>query len=119
MIKFRRTIAVFLLALFTCQSIMAGVDEHADHSSDVEHAQTAHLHNGDPGATSGHDHGQPPTPNVIDGDCCHAHGHCHLLAFSGQLNHVSTPPMHGLAAARGDTYNLHFPNTLLRPPTHA
>lgn len=119
MLKFRRTIAVLLLALFTCQSIMAGVDEHADHPSDSK--QTSHLllDHVDHAGAANHDHGQALSPDVIDGDCCHAHGHCHLLAFSGQLANVSTPPMHGLDATHGDTYNLHFLNTLLRPPTHA
>lgn len=119
MIKFRRAIAIFILALFTCQSIVAGVDEHGDHSSDAEvvnglHADTTdHVPAGSPSSD------QSFTPDVIDGDCCHAHGHCHLLAFSGQISSVSIPPSHGLAAVPSEAYNSHFPGTLLRPPTHA
>jgi hypothetical protein len=119
MIKFRRAIAIFILALFTCQSIMAGVDEHVEHSSNTEVVHGLHLNNADhdPGAST--DHGQPFTPDLIDGDCCHAHGHCHLLAFTGQLACVSILLSQCHAASIGDAYNSLSPNTLLRPPTRA
>ncbi len=119
MIKFRRTIAIFILALFTCQSIMAGVDEHVDHSSDADVVGGLHLDHAAHDSAASLDPGQPFTPDVIDGDCCHAHGHCHLLAFTGQVASVSIPPLHGLAMARGDAYTSPSHNTLLRPPTHA
>lgn len=119
MVKFRRAIAIFILALFTCQSIMAGVDEHADHSSAADAASGLHLDHAAHGSTASPDPNQPFTPQLIDGDCCHAHGHCHLLAFTGQVASVSIPPSHDLAVARGDAYNSLSPNTLLRPPTHA
>ena len=119
MIKFRRTIAIFILALFTCQSIMAGVDEHVDHSSDADVVGGLHLDHAAHDSAASLDPGQPFTPDVIDGDCCHAHGHCHLLAFIWQVASVSLPPLHGLAMARGDAYTSPSHNTLLRPPTHA
>ncbi len=119
MIKFRRAIAIFILALFTCQSIMAGVDAHVDHSSDVNVVNGLHLDDAHHDSASSPNPGQPGTPNLIDGDCCHAHGHCHLLAFTGQFASVSIPPSHGLAASHGDAYSSLFLNTLLRPPTYA
>lgn len=119
MIKVRRAIAIFILALFTCQSIMAGVDEHVEHSSDVKVVNGLHLDDADHDSASSPDPGQPDSPDLINGDCCHAHGHCHLLAFTGQVASVSIPPLHGLAMARGDAYTSPSHNTLLRPPTHA
>jgi hypothetical protein len=119
MIKVRRAIAIFILALFTCQSIMAGVDEHVEHSSDVKVVNGLHLDDADHDSASSPDPGQPDSPDLINGDCCHAHGHCHLLAFTGQIASVSIPPSHGLAASRGDAYRSLFLNTLLRPPTYA
>ena len=119
MIKFRRSIAIFILVLFTCQSIMAGVDEHGDDSSDADVASGLHLDHATHDSAASPDANQAFTPDVIDGDCCHAHGHCHLLAFSGQFASISIPQTLGLAASRGDAYNSLSPNTLLRPPTHA
>lgn len=119
MIKFRRAIAIFILALFTCQSIMAGVDEHVDHSPDADGVSGLHLDHTDHDSMASPDSGQPFTPDVIDSDCCHAHGHCHLLAFTGQVASIAIPPSHALAIAGGDTYSSLSPNTLLRPPTHA
>jgi hypothetical protein len=119
MIKFRRAIAIFILALFTCQTIMAGIDEHADHSSAADVASGLHLDHAAHGFAASHDPDQPFTPQLIDGDCCHAHGHCHLLAFSGQISNDSISLSHDLAASHGDAYISLSPNTLLRPPTHA
>ena len=36
MLKFRRAIAIFILALLTCQSVMAGLGEHFAAFSDGE-----------------------------------------------------------------------------------
>lgn len=119
MIKVRRVIAICILALFTCQSILAGVDEHMDHSSDVKVVNGLHLDEADHASASSPHPGQPATPDLIEGDCCHAHGHCHLLAFTGQIASVSIPPSHGLAVSCGDAYCSLFLNTLLRPPTYA
>ena len=119
MIKFRRAIAIFILALFTCQSIMAGVDEHVEHSSDVKVVNGLHLDDADHDSASSPDPGQPDSPDLINGDCCHAHGHCHLLAFTGQFASISISPSYGLVGSRGDTYSSLFLNTLLRPPTYA
>jgi len=117
MIKFRRAIAIFILVLFTCQSIMAGVDEHEIIDVDVVGGLHLDHTNHDPAAKPDPD--QPVTPDLFDGDCCHANGHCHLLAFTGQIGGVLIPSAHGFTIARSDSYNSLSPNTLLRPPTHA
>jgi hypothetical protein len=119
MTKFHRTIAILILALFTCQFLVAGFGEHGDHASDANVVNGLHFDYPDLYSSAGSNSDQPITPQFIDGDCCHAHGHCHLLAFSGQVASVSIPPLYGLAMARGDTYVSLSPNTLLRPPTHA
>ncbi len=119
MIKVRRAIAICILALFTCQSILAGVDEHVDHSSDDKVVNDLHLdgvgHDSDSSPTPSH----PAAPDLMDSDCCHAHGHCHLLAFMGHFASVSISPSRDLAGSRGDSYSSLFLNTLLRPPTNA
>jgi len=117
MIRFRRAIAACILALFACQSIMAGFDGHEDHSSDV--AGGLHPDHAAHDTFASPDSDQPVIPDLIDSDCCHAHGHCHLLAFTGQVASVSIPPSHGSAFARRDAYASLSPDTLLRPPTHA
>jgi hypothetical protein len=119
MTKVRRAIAICTLVLFTCQSILAGVDEHVDHSSDVKVVNGLHLDGVDHDSASSPLPGQPAPPDLIDSDCCHAHGHCHLLAFTGQFASISISPSHGLTGSRGDTYTSLFLNTLLRPPAHA
>jgi len=119
MIKVRRAIAICILALFTCQSILAGVDEHSDHSSDGKVVNGLHLDDVDHDSASSPLPGQLATLDLIESDCCHAHGHCHLLAFTGQIANVSISPSHGLAGSRGDTYSSLFLSTLLRPPTYA
>jgi hypothetical protein len=119
MIKVRRAIAICILVLFTCQSILAGVDEHVDHSSEANVVNGLHLDGVDQGSTGSPLPDQPATPDLMDSDCCHAHGHCHLLAFTGQFASVSISPSHDLAGSPGDTYSSLFLNTLLRPPTHA
>jgi hypothetical protein len=119
MTDFRRIIAIFILALFTCQSIMAGVDEHVDHPSDANIVGGLHLEHADSDPASHPDPDQPFTPQLMDGDCCHSHGHCHLLAFAGQISNDSISLSHNLAAPHDDAYISLSPNTLLRPPTHA
>lgn len=119
MIKFRRVIAIFVLTLFTCQSIMACVGEHLDYSTDTSLVNDLHLDAADHGASSSPDHDPANIPDLVDSSCCHAHGHCHFLAFSTPVASVSIPPSHGIAAVRGSTYSSPSLNTLLRPPAHA
>jgi len=123
--RFRRAIAIAILALFTCQSILAGVDEHMDHASASAAPSGAHEHDATHDAAhtatlgSANDAGAPHSTDLIDGDCCHAHGHCHLLAFTGQLASSALPSSRHADAVHDDAYNALFPTTLLRPPTHA
>ena len=117
MIKFRRTITIFVIALVTCQSVMAGVGKHIAYSSNDQSIDVLHLATGDQLADNNSDPGQPGTADLIDGDCCHAYGHCHLLAFTGQVANVSM--RHGLSFefSHIHSYNSVHLNTLLRPPT--
>jgi hypothetical protein len=119
MLKFRRTIAIFVLTLFTCQAVMAGIDEHSVFQSDGSAADTSHHAAMDHTADSTTDHGQSGTPEMVDGDCCHAQGHCHLLAFAGQVANISMP--HGLSLTTSHTCSYHSLSfdTLLRPPASA
>jgi hypothetical protein len=117
MTKLRRTITTFVIALVVCQSVMAGVGKHMVYSFDDESINVIHLTTGDHLADSNSDSGQPGTAGLTDGDCCHAYGHCHLLAFTGQAANISMP--HGLilVSSHSRSYNSVHLNTLLRPPT--
>jgi hypothetical protein len=117
MIKFRRTITIFVIALVICQSVMAGVGKHMAYSSDGESIDIMHLATGDQLADNNSNPGQPGTVDLIDGDCCHAYGHCHLLAFTGQVANVSMPHELCLDSSHTRSYNSVHLNTLLRPPT--
>jgi hypothetical protein len=119
MIKIRRTIAMFILALFACQSVMAGLGEHWTLQSDGEAMDAQHLASGSHLADSTADHDQTGTPESVDGDCCHAQGHCHLLAFTGQVANIPTP--RGLSPVATHTCSYHSLSfdTLLRPPASA
>ena len=117
MIKFRRTITIFVIALIACQSVMAGVGKHIAYSANGESINVLHLTTGDQLADNNSAPGQPGTADLMDGDCCHAYGHCHLLAFTGQVANVSMP--HGLSFDSSHTrsYSSVHLNTLLRPPS--
>ena len=113
--KFRRAIAIFMLTLFSCQSIWAAVGEHAI-SAHGDGASTQHSHDSAaPGALDS-SHGDSGALSALDGDCCHAHGHCHLLAFTGQAVQVSIPYWHGIASSATPVYFSLSINPLLRPP---
>ena len=119
MLKFRRTITIIVIALVTCQSVMAGVGKHIAYSSNGKSIDVLQLDTGDQLADSNSDPGQPGTADLIDGDCCHTYGHCHLLAFTGQVANVSMP--HGLSLTTSHTCSYHSLSfdTLLRPPASA
>lgn len=118
MIKFRRYIAIFILALFTCQSVMAGVGEHLAFSGD-QAMEAQHLsfvgHFGDGEAK----HGERGLPDFVDTDCCHAHGHCHILAFVGVVTPGSEYHGAGFTALYSDSYHFLYFDPLLRPPASA
>ena len=118
MTRFRRNIAIFVLALFTCQSVMAGIGEHVAFSSDDstgdQHLSAAHHF-----VDSETQHGQQGTPDLADTDCCHAHGHCHILAFVGVVNSASEPYGHNFTSLYSHSYRFLYFDPLLRPPTSA
>jgi hypothetical protein len=119
MLKFRRTITIFVIALVTCQSVMAGVGKHIAYSSNGKSIDVLQLDTGDQLADSNSDPGQPGTADLIDGDCCHTYGHCHLLAFTGQIANVSMPDGLSFDSSHTRSYNSVHLNTPLRPPTTA
>lgn len=114
--RFRRAIAAVILALFCCQSVLAGIGEHM--ASSAHHAAGDARHDGMPAA--GDDqytpHPHAPAADLTDGDCCHAHGHCHLLAFTGPSASFALSLRHAVTVAPAPRY-LSLPvNPLLRPP---
>ena len=117
MTKFRHTITILVIALIACQSVMVGVGKHTNISSDGKSIDALQLATGDHLTDSNSDSGQPGTPDLIDGDCCHAYGHCHLLAFTGQVANVSMPHELCFDSSHTRSYNSVHLNTLLRPPT--
>ena len=119
MLKFRRTIAIFVIALVTCQSVMAGVGKHMAYSSNGESIDVLHLAAADQLGESNSAPDQTGTTDLIDGDCCHAYGHCHLLAFTGQAANISMPHRLIFVTSHTRSYSSVHLNTLLRPPTAA
>jgi hypothetical protein len=119
MIKFRRTITILVIALIACQSVMAGLGKHTNFSSDGKSIDALQLATGDHLTDSNSDSGQPDTVDLTDGDCCHAYGHCHLLAFTGQVANISMPHGLSLVSSHSRSYNSVHLSTLLRPPTTA
>ena len=115
MLKFRRAIAIFILALLTCQSVMAGLGEHFAVFSDGE-IESALLSN-----TTGHladsqsDHGKPGTVDLVDTNCCHAHG----LALGCQISSVPSPYGRSFVSSHSFSYNFQYLDPLLRPPASA
>ena len=119
MLKFRRAIAIFVLALLTCQSVMAGFGEHFESFSDGE-VESALLENNADHVTDSHsDHGKPGTVDLVDTNCCHAHGHCHVLALGCQVNSVPSPYGRSFVSSHSFSYNSQFLDPLLRPPASA
>lgn len=108
---------MLLLVLFTCQSVMAGIGEHMAFSSDGEAMNAPHLGAGDHFTNGTLDPGQPNTPDFLDTNCCHAHGHCHALAFVGQVVNASYWSGPSVAWSHTRSYQSLYLDTLLRPPS--
>lgn len=116
MIKFRRAIAVFLLMLFTSQSVIAGFGEHEDSAHGGDGTNTVHQIVGEHHADIPSDHGRSGAPDLIDADCCHAHGHCHLLAFVDLVDSITIPYERSFVSTHSSSYHSLHADTLLRPP---
>ena len=117
MIKFRRAIAIFMLSLFVCQSVMAGIGEHTTLSSGDEAVAGFHLDQEYHLADSNFDPHQSGDRDLVDTNCCHAHGHCHTMAFVTQLANTSTPSGLSIASPYSRSYQYLYLHTLLRPPS--
>jgi len=116
MIKFRRTIAIFMLSLFVCQSVMAGIGEHTTLSSGDEAVGGFHLDQETHFADSNFDPHQSGDPDLVDTNCCHAHGHCHTMGFVSQIVNTSIPSGLSIVVSYARSYQSLYLNTLLRPP---
>lgn len=119
MLKFRRTIAIFILALLTCQSVMAGLGEHFVVFSDSEIKSTLLTDTADHLADSQSDHGKPGSVDLVDTNCCHAHGHCHVLALGGQISPPSSFYGRNFVPSHSVSYHFQLLDPLLRPPANA
>lgn len=98
---------------------MAGIGEHLAFSSDGEAKDTQHLSLVAHFADSKAQHGQPSSPDLLDTNCCHTHGHCQFLAFVGVVNSASEPPGHSFTSLYSHLYHSLFYDPLLRPPASA
>ena len=116
MLKFRRTIAMFILTLLTCQSVMAGVGEHFATFSDSDVESSLILHADDHFSSNQSDHGQSGSGDLVDTNCCHAHGHCHVLALGCQISSVYSPYGRSFVSSHSFSYNFQYLDPLLRPP---
>lgn len=121
MTKFRRHIAFLLLTLFFCQSVLASIAEHLVFSSDANSEAVQYLNTTDAIAEKSDEHGHPVTQGSVDADCCHAHGHCHLLAFVivSVVNSVAVPYGRRFASLYSYSYHFLLYDPLLRPPANA
>ena len=98
---------------------MASVGEHWTLLSDGDAVDALHPASVSHLADSTTDHDQPGTLELVDGDCCHTQGPCHLLASAGPITNISMSL--GLSLASSNIcvyYSLSF-DTPLRPPTSA
>lgn len=119
MLKFRRAIAICILALLTSQSVMAGLGEHFAVLSGDE---ALHSQSSD---TAGHffdshlDHGQPDSEDIFDTNCCHAHGHCHVLGLGTAVHAATTLYGRHFVTSPSPSYHSQHHDPLLRPPARA
>ena len=119
MIKFRRTIAVFMLTLFVCQSVMAGIGEHIVVSFGDEVVGGFHIDTDNHTADGSSDPHQSGDPDLMDTNCCHAHGHCHAIAFIGLTSNSVMPSKRRMVISYDSSYHYLHLDTLLRPPSSA
>jgi hypothetical protein len=119
MFKFRRAIAIGILALLTSQSVMAGLGEHYSVFSGDEAGHTQSLDSAHLSVDSHAGHGQPGSEDIFDTNCCHAHGHCHVLGIGSLVNTVSALYGRHLVAAPSPSYHSRYQDPLLRPPATA
>lgn len=117
MFKFRRAIAICILALLTSQSVMAGFGEHYAVLSGDEAGHTQSTDSANHSVDSHSDHGQPGSEDIFDTNCCHAHGHCHVMGLGSFIYYASTPYERGLDASYSSLYLSREIDPLLRPPT--
>ena len=119
MLKFRRAIAIFILALITCQSVMAGLGEHFATFSDGDDNSVLPPDTADHPVESHSTHGKPGSVDLVDTNFCHAHGHCHLLALGIQIHPVLTRYGRNFVASHSISYHSQYLDPLLRPPARA
>ncbi|GAB5450280.1 MAG: hypothetical protein Hals2KO_06080 [Halioglobus sp.] len=108
-----------MLTLFVCQSVMAGVGEHIAVSFGDEVVGGFHLDTDNHAADGNSDPHQSGDPDLMDTNCCHAHGHCHAMAFVCQTANNAIPSKLGIDVSYTLSYHYHPINTLLRPPSIA
>ena len=116
--KFRRAIAICILALLTSQSVMAGFGEHYAVFSGDETGHTQSLDSANLSVDSRSDHGQPGSEDIFDTNCCHAHGHCHVLGLSSLVNTVSALYGRHFVTFLPPSYHSLHQDPLLRPPAN-
>ena len=117
MIKFRRKIALFMLTLVVCQSVMAAIGEDLTLSFGDEAIAGFHidqLNHFDDGKFDPHHSGEE---DLLDTNCCHAHGHCHAMAFVSKFANSSHPSGLGITDSYEQSYQFLYLETLLRPPS--
>lgn len=119
MLKFRRAIAIFILALLACQSVMAGLGEHFATFSDGDDNSVLLPDTADHPVDSHSTHGKPGSVDLVDTNCCHGHGHCHLLALAIQIHPVSALYGRNFVASHSVSYHSQYLDPLLRPPARA
>lgn len=119
MLKFRRTLAICILALLTSQSVMAGFGEHYAVFAGDETGHTQSSDSADQAVKSLSDHGQPGSEDIFDTNCCHSHGHCHVLGIGSLVNTVSAFFGRHFVASPSPSYHSQYQDPLLRPPATA
>ena len=119
MLKFRRTIAICILALLTSQSVMAGFGEHYAVSAGDETGHTQSSDGANHSVNSHSDHGQHDSEDIFDTNCCHSHGHCHVLGIGSLVNSVSALFGRHFVAPPSPSYHSQYQDPLLRPPATA
>ena len=115
----RRTIAIFILALFSCQLLMASVADPCALYSDLAHPELQSSIVENNSNTDDLDSNSLPLIVQECEHCCQSSGHCHILSISPSAPSLSAGSTTALLFAFDQSYQSRSSKPLHRPPISA